>query len=71
MPNELYEVTDQRAGFTLGPNGTNERSRVVVFRSKTTGATGEVEVTAADFTPEKVDAAIRAAIPNIDAVAQL
>jgi hypothetical protein len=71
MPNELYEVTDQRAGFILNPAGGSERSTVVVFRTKATGSNGEVEIAASDFTPQNVDAAIRALVPTIDAVAQL
>lgn len=71
MPNDAYEVVSLRPGFAVGAAGANERTTVVAFRSKTTAGTGEVEMTASDFTPGKVDAAIRAQLPAIDAIAAL
>lgn len=71
MPNDLYEVVEQRPSITMGIAGRSEPATVVMFRTKATGATGEVTVSDADFTPEHVDKVIREKVPTIDAVAQL
>lgn len=62
-----YEILTQDQSEELAPNGTFVDTWRITFQGPS-GTTGTVKIPANSYSPQTVDAAIQAALQNIEAV---
>lgn len=68
---DTYTITGQREQFAQGDDGRAVRVVTVTFTTKPGGVVGTVDVPKAGYSPDAVDAAVRAYAATLDAVHNL
>lgn len=68
---DSYDIVQIAPKLRSAPGGIFTRVQEVTFTTKPSGITGQVDIDNDTFTPDTVDAAVRPAAANLEAVKHL